>query len=159
MASGLPSDQGSAHAKVKEDAALLCKNCNTKAGEYAVSGIVKALQSPDQLSAQSLPVAFLKLQEFVKGDASATDLHLIGKVGCKGAGCTLLQFVPFYIKTFLIYVADVITALKLQKDIQAQEKPVKPFEAEVALIIQAHSVLDTTRCYSQEVIKATQPLR
>ena len=161
-ASALPSDPNSAHAKVKQDAVVLTQSCLKKSGDYTVQAIVALMKDQKVLDGSDIPPFLRSIQAFVK-DESPPDLYqLAGKINAKAAGAKLLQFVPFFTKTFVIYVADVAMALELLQHFDKQDQsllPQKPFNAEKSFLIHVGCVQDQSRCYSAEVLEAAQPMR
>ena len=160
-ACALPSDPGSVHFAIREQAMALFQSTAEKIVDHTCDGILFLLSDPCLKSESGLPTDFIKIRNLVKGDCGGSGgssaLALAGKLNQKSTNSKILQFLPFSERTFIVYVADVVEALLLKPKIDLTEL-VYPYEDEVAFLALVDGVMDTNRCCKANVLAATEGL-
>ena len=152
----LPSDPGSVHFAVREHAGALFQSTAATIVDHISAGIMfllSGLTSPSEI-----PMDFIKILKFVKGDSGSSAAALAGKVNLKSAHSKILQFLPFSGRTFIVYVADFVQALGLKPKIDLKNL-IYPYEDELAFLALVDGVMDTNRCQNVDVLAATDALR
>ena len=84
---------------------------------------------------------------------------MAGRVGAKAAAAAIINFLPYSQRSFLIYIADLASALQLLPNVQEEKGSLAfPFAKQIGFLNLVDAVKDCHRCPSEEVIAASQKL-
>lgn len=160
-AASLPFDPTSVHYKIRQNAMMQFDETITAAGRYTVIGMIECLQSTEFCEGKSaLPEQLSKLGHFVKGDDF--DSRFCGRVNPNLDSSRLLKFLPFTERSFLIYMADVVMALRLAPLLQGQidDQQIEfPVSSIASFLLHVETIMDYNRCSVREIVEATEGIR
>ena len=104
-----------------------------------------------------IPDALASIAKYVKGENET--VPLAGRVAPKAAAAAVINFLPYSQRSFLIYIADLASALQLLTNVHSEKKSLAyPFGKQVCFLDLVHAVKDCHRCPSAEVNVAAQKL-
>ena len=158
-ASELPSDPGSQHWKVKQNALSMFEEHIKDAGQKTVVAILDLLQSADVVEKCMIPNQLMELSKFVKGEQPR---GMAGKANPDGPGFKVLKALPYAERSVLVYVADVVAAMTCKgaidiKNLDATSTP--PFSSETAVLDYIDAISDSSRCVVGSLLDATKTMR
>jgi hypothetical protein len=106
-----------------------------------------------------IPGPLASIAKYVKGGGDETGIPVAGRVGAKAAAATIINFLPYSQRSFLIYIADLASALQLLPNVQEEKGSLAfPFAKQIGFLNLVDAVKDCHRCPSEEVIAASQKL-
>ena len=110
---------------------------------------------------KAIPPALMELCLFVKGQQQI-DKDWCGRSNPNVEGHKLLKFLPFSERSFLIYVADLVMAIRIsslvESDLAAAEGFKYPFDSARCFLDYVDVITDVNRCAVPEVLASTKPL-
>ena len=106
-----------------------------------------------------IPGPLASIAKYVKGGGDETGIPVAGRVGANAAAATMINFLPYSQRSFLIYIADLASALQLLPNVQEEKESLAfPFAKQIGFLKLVDAVKDCHRCPSAEVIAASQKL-
>ena len=156
LASSLPADPQSLHSNVRNNALCMVTECTTAIGSVLVSSIALSLEplTSNDLKSADIPDLLTQLQLFVKGADFKQGMP--GEILAGSEASKILQYWSFKEKMFLVYLADVVTAVKLYKllsssDDDVSTRKLEQLNAKLSFLEFAEAANDTSKCINENI--------